>query len=75
MIEKILASNKIDGWYQYLKTYYSYLLFKKFLEENILDTTKKEKCYLLYEIGICSTYIFFISIFCIILILIVTGTI
>lgn len=75
MIEIILESNKIGGWYKYWKPYLSYLSFKKYLEESNLDITKKEKCYLIYRIGIYSTYIYLISIVSIVLIIFVKGTI
>ncbi len=72
----LLAILKEDDWsYRFFKTFSSFRSFKKHVDENNLDANKKEKCCFLYKIGIYSTYIYFISIFCISIITLATGTI
>ena len=72
----LLSILQNDDWsYRFFKTFSSYRSLKKHIDENNLDASKKEKCCFIYKIGIYSTYIYFISIFCILVITLVTGTI
>ena len=53
----------LNNWnYRFFKTFSSYRLFKKYIDESDLNKNKKEKCYLLYKIGIYSSYFYYISI-------------
>ena len=69
----IFAILPLNDWcYRFFKTFSSYRLFKKYIDESDLNKDKKEKCCLLYKIGIYSSYFYNISIF-IIMLLVLLG--